>query len=56
MPGKIKCTTKLLGYSVIFPLFHSIVYYENMILSEVGSVNKDSRSEIWVQEIYRDVL
>lgn len=56
MPDKVKCMTKVLRYSVILPLFCHIVYYKNMILSEVGSVNKDSRSEIWVQEVYRDVL
>lgn len=56
MPDKIKCMTKVLRHSVILPLFCHIVYYKNMILSEVGSVNRDSSSEIWVQEVYRDEL
>lgn len=46
MPDKIKCMTKLLRYSVILPLFYHIMHYKNMILSEVGSVNTDSSSEI----------
>ena len=56
MPDKIKCMTKVLRHSDILPLFCHIVYYKNMILSEVGSVNRDSSSEIWVQEVYRDEL